>query len=560
MATALTVAGAVWFYSAQKRESERNEVRIAVDALQNAPASALAYALKDLQRLNPSIVLKELERRFGEKSAPDPETDTEASRIRRLRLAQALASYGRADVDYLIASIADADGGECDNLVTALKTAPRSRWEPELLKAMHLADEAGRASKDWTHKAKLAIVSLHVGAPAVAIDLHRLRDRPDPTQQTQFIHDVFGGMHGDLGQLLQEAQTWDDAGLLYGLSLSLGKVPKRDFQASWAGWRDLLLRWHRDHPDGGVHSASGWALRQWGETLPDLSEPSRREPPDSRNWWPHEFGFTLLRIPAGEFEQVDENSKTKRQVRLREYWVSDREVTVGLYQRFLADKSATEKPIDPKFAIKDVSPTPEHPMQNVDWFDTALFCNWLSQCTGRKPCYVCVRAQDLLASDERGAWEVSVDPTGNGYRLLTEAEWEYACRAGSSTVFCYGDSERWLTHYATYEVNTQFTIKATRTCLHICNRYGAFDMHGNVEEWCRDKWAPLPIGDVVGPVGPLQGSYRVLRGGSWSSRAVLCRTADRSGGEPTYRRDTLGFRLALSCVGVPAEPSNDKKD
>ncbi|MFM7740906.1 MAG: hypothetical protein ACKO9H_15995, partial [Planctomycetota bacterium] len=167
--------------------------------------------------------------------SPGSAEDTESQKVRRLRLAQALASYGRADVDYLISNIADADRGECDNLVTALKTAPSSRWEPELLKAMKAADAAGRSSKDWTHKAKLAMVGLHVGVPAVALDLHRLRERPDPTQQTQFIHDFFGSGHGDLSQLLQEAQTWEDAGLLYGMSLSLGKVPKQEFQASWSG-------------------------------------------------------------------------------------------------------------------------------------------------------------------------------------------------------------------------------------------------------------------------------------------------------------------------------------
>jgi serine/threonine protein kinase/formylglycine-generating enzyme required for sulfatase activity len=569
MATTLTIAGAVWFYSAQKRESERNELRVAVDALQNAPASAVAYALKDLQRLDRSIVLRELEQRFNAKSAPGSVEDAGESRIRRLRLAQALASYGRADVDYLIASIAEADGGECDNLATALKTAPRSRFEPELLKAMHLADEAGRASKDWTLKAKLAIVGLHVGTPAVAIDLHRLRDRPDPTQQTHFIHDVFGGMHGDLSQLLKEAQTWDDAGLLYGLSLSLGKVPKRDFQASWVGWRNLMLRWHCDHPDSGVHSATGWALRRWGETLPDLSDPSSRAPPNSRNWWPHKLGFTLLRIPAGEFEQIDEglhasalnedNRRTKRKVRLSEYWISDREVTVGLYRRFLDNKAESKTPIRREAAETLISPSMNYPTENVSWFDAVLFCNWLSLLESRKPCYVCVRP-DSAARNARGEWEVSVDPAGNGYRLLTEAEWEYACRAGSSRAFSFGDSDRWLNHYARFSANLSDRRSSSPVCLYGCNRYGAFDMHGNMSEWCRDRYARLPVGDVVDPVGPLVGSIRVVRGGKWNDVAVNCRSAIRRESDPLASVFGHGFRLALSIVAGPDDSGEDKKE
>jgi formylglycine-generating enzyme required for sulfatase activity len=320
-----------------------------------------------------------------------------------------------------------------------------------------------------------------------------------------------------------------------------------------------VLRWHRDHPDSGVHSASGWALRQWGERLPNLSEPSRRLPLKSRNWWPHELGFTMLRISGGEFTQVDDdNRETKRKVRLGEYWISDREVTVELYQRFLDDKSETAKPIDPEAADTRVSPTPDHPMQKVSWFDAVLFCNWLSRREGRTPCYACVRRSMSGTRDEGGEWDVIVDPAGNGYRLLTEAEWEYACRGGSSTEFCFGNSEGWLTQYATYSANTQLTRSATRACFHNCNRYGAFDMHGNVWEWCGDWYDRLPAGDVLGPVGPPRGSTRVIRGGSWNAVAANCLAAFRFRDDPTFRGNGIGFRLALSFVGVPGESGQDK--
>lgn len=556
MAATLTIFGALCFYRLQQRKAEINEVRGAVDALQIAPAPAVAYAIKDLQRLNPQFAIAELERRFGTESANGSEEAHFALGIRRLRLAQALASYGRADVDYLVASIAWADSAECDNLATALKTAPREKWEKKLLLAMEVADGAGVASKSWKHKALLAMVGLHAGAPAVAIDLHRLRDRPDPTQQTQFIHDFFVEGHGDLNRLVQEAKAWEDAGLLYGLSLSLGKVPKRDFSDSWLAWRDLVMGWHRQHPDSGVHSASAWALRQWGESLPDLSEPSRRDPPAYQNWWPHELGFTMLRIPGGQFQQADDmNPRVKRKVRLRDYWISDREVTVGLYQRFLDDPSEPAKPISPLDVDKRVSPTADHPLQNVSWFDAVLFCNWLSRREGRKPCYVCVRNE---AASVDGGWEVSVDPGGNGYRLLTEAEWEYGCRAGTETVFCFGDSVESLTHYATFRGYNE-NFETTPAYRRVSNRYGVFDMHGNVWEWCRDWSGELPAGDVADPVGPSEGSRRALRSGCWDDGVAGCRSAFRGGLDPRSRTLGLGFRIALSLVGAPAESVQDKK-
>jgi formylglycine-generating enzyme required for sulfatase activity len=85
-------------------------------------------------------------------------------------------------------------------------------------------------------------------------------------------------------------------------------------------------------------------------------------------------------------------------------------------------------------------------------------------------------------------------------------------------------------------------------------------MHGNVWEWCWDWHAPLPVGDVVDPVGRFAGSLRVYRGGSWSNRAANCRAARRSWLDPANRTDDLGFRLALSFVGVSAESGKDKKD
>ncbi|MFN5625664.1 MAG: formylglycine-generating enzyme family protein, partial [Planctomyces sp.] len=310
-------------------------------------------------------------------------------------------------------------------------------------------------------------------------------------------------------------------------------------------------------PDSGVHSAADWTLRQWGEALPELAEKPSLEPPPNRNWWPHELGFTMLRIPSGSFEQEDEDvsPRTRRTVQLSEFWLSDREVTVGLYQRFLDDLSEHKKPIDPEAANSKVSPTPDHPMQNVSWEDAVLFCNWLSRREGRKPCYQLVRRaprQKTAKEDEYFSepnFDVTFDSQSDGYRLPTEAEWEYACRARSSTAYSFGDGDTWLKRYGVSASNTKgksFAVRALAS-----NRWGSFDMHGNVWEWCQDRYGRYGKKPQQDPSGPAEGRGRVLRGGSWFNDSVICSAWFRYYDPPGNRDINIGFRLART---LPPDP------
>ena len=135
-----------------------------------------------------------------------------------------------------------------------------------------------------------------------------------------------------------------------------------------------------------------------------------------------------------------------------------------------------------------------------------------------------------------------------GCRLPTEAEWEYCCRAGASTEYCFGDDEGRLGQYAWYEDNADEVDEeyAHPVGRKKPNAWGLYDMHGNVLEWCQDWYGEYPAGSVTDPTGPAKGSSRVLRGGSWVDRAHNCRVAYRDCCGPGRSAAYIGFRPVLS--------------
>jgi len=164
----------------------------------------------------------------------------------------------------------------------------------------------------------------------------------------------------------------------------------------------------------------------------------------------------------------------------------------------------------------------QNPVENVSWDDAVEFCRKLS---------------DLPA-------EKSV---GYVYRLPTEAEWEYACRAGTTTKYSFGDTDSELGVYAWYNAiygDTTHPVGGKKP-----NAWGLYNMHGNVHEWCHDWYEEdYASGSVTDPTGAAKGSDRVRRGGCWLSSAWNCRSADRYGRSPDYRCEYLGFRVLRSSI------------
>jgi len=172
------------------------------------------------------------------------------------------------------------------------------------------------------------------------------------------------------------------------------------------------------------------------------------------------------------------------------------------------------------------SEQPDYPVETVSWHDAVEYCNWLSDKEGLKRCY-------------SGSGDNTVcDFTKNGYRLPTEAEWEYACRAGTTTEYYWGN--RMNDDYCWYYNNSGNQIHPVGQKKP--NQFGLYDMSGNVREWCWDWYDNYSKSPSKNPAGPSSGSYRIIRGGRWDGEEVSCRSASRHYNWPVSAYDDLGFR------------------
>ena len=232
-------------------------------------------------------------------------------------------------------------------------------------------------------------------------------------------------------------------------------------------------------------------------------------------------------IPAGKFlmgspktEKERDPDETQHEVTLTQgFRMGVHEVTQAQYEQVMGK--------NPSF-----SKGATLPVEQVSYDDALAFCKKLS---------------DLPA--EKAA--------GRKYRLPTEAEWEYCCRAGTSTPFHFGNELNGTqancdgtTPYGTTKKGP-FLRKTTPVGSYPPNAWGLYDMHGNVWEWCQDWYGDYPKQSVTDSRGPEVGSLRVLRGGSWFNEAAICRSVFRDGDGPSGRDGRNGFRLALSSSGIP---------
>ena len=240
------------------------------------------------------------------------------------------------------------------------------------------------------------------------------------------------------------------------------------------------------------------------------NNPTPVELPESSN----SIGMEFKLIPAGKFtmgsNDGSDRDKPAHQVTLtKPFKMGVHEVTQAQYEQVMKNNPSKVKGAD-------------HPVVMVSWTDAMEFCRRLSELPAEKA-------------------------AGNVYRLPTEAEWEYACRAGTTTQFSFGDDESDLGDYAWYDDNSDGKTHPVGEKLP--NAWGLYDMHGNVREWCQDRFGDYPSGSVTDPSGATSGSDRVYRGGSWYDYAGYRRSANRGRFRPSLRDINDGFRVCLSPSG-----------
>jgi len=250
-----------------------------------------------------------------------------------------------------------------------------------------------------------------------------------------------------------------------------------------------------------------------------------------------EGGTFQMGSPANEPERRD--NETQRQVTVSSFNMGKYEVTQKEYQEIMGTNPSSFK-------------GESFPVENVSWYDTIEYCNRRSQKEGLTPAYTIDKSRsdpNNQNSNDNVRWVVTWNRNVNGYRLPTEAEWEYACRAGTRTPFNTGNNI--TTNLANYDGNNPYNNnakgiyreKTTAVGSFPANPWGLHDMHGNVWEWCWDWFGNYPNGAQTDPQGASSGSSRVMRGGSWYGSAANVRSAYRNSFTPSYRNRYIGFRL-----------------
>jgi formylglycine-generating enzyme required for sulfatase activity len=385
-----------------------------------------------------------------------------------------------------------------------------------------------------------------------------LRQSKDSRLRSYLIHRL-APLGANPEDLIRRIHKEPDVSALRALFLSLGEFEESQIPAQirQSLRPEFMTRFKKD-PDPGLHSAIGWLLRQWGfekelEQAEKALATGRFE--DGRQWFINTQGQTMALIPKpGTFMMGSPGYEAGRDSRVapwhrkridRSFAIGSTEVTI---EQFLVFRP--NHPFDPGFYPVDSGGhlKANCPVNVISWYDAAAYCNWLSKKEGIDPMQWCYPPESQIR-DEMKPYSDYLSRTG--YRLPTEAEWEYACRANSSTSRFYGESDELLPFYARGRMPSR--DKAWPVGGLKPNDFGLFDMLGNIVEWCQDASFGQPY--VMGPPGfPAEDKEdtakvkdnvpRALRGGPAGDPSDLVRSNLRDRAQPKFGSIATGFRVA----------------
>ena len=393
-----------------------------------------------------------------------------------------------------------------------------------------------------------------------------LRNTPDATLRTHVVHGL-NSVVTDPEDVLKHVDDQDDASVCRAMLLIAGELlgdPAEQFDTRTELQSSQLpkdtVEWlvavYRDDPDPGIHAASEWTLQRDGRS--DRIAGCDRElrsarPLGDRQWYINGQGHTMIVAPwptqfsTGAPRATAHGGRRPHYQRIRRsFSIAATETTVEQFRRFMDD--------DNSWALREpaagFTASTDSPRTSVTWYEAAAYCNWLSDVEDLAKEEWCYEPNKL--GEYASGMRLKADYLDRrGYRLPTEPEWEYACRAGATTAFAFGADASYLKYYGVY--GDVFDGRPGTVATRKPNDFGLFDMHGNVAEWCQDRHllhSPSERGSSTAapdyglPVLDTDG--RVLRGGSFLDLAEEVDCTARDEQYPNQRRIRTGFRVARS--------------
>ncbi len=409
-------------------------------------------------------------------------------------------------------------------------------------------------------RASTAPVWLALGMEQTVWNL--LEQNGDPSLRTEVIQDLDPLVSGP-ADLLEQLPQQEDAGVRQALVLIAGQLAGKPGQQSDRSEEirrkdpaiQQLVELLNEDPDPGMHAASWWALQQFeqGKRVAQTHSALRsRGVRGNRQWYVNSVGQTMVVIPGPERflhgSPPDESRRDADESQhpgwiRRSFSIAATETTFDQYQRFLRSDRREKR-------IRTTARGPlagQLPATNVTWFDAAAYCNWLSRTEGIALDQWCYQpAKDGTygpgMTTRAEFWKL------DGYRLPTEIEWEFACRARTRSTWHFGNDAEYLKFYALIRSGHGQHVARLKP-----NGFGLFDTLGNVAEWCQDVYRPngatadQPLADNGTSTVPVDADEpRVTRGGSYADSTDDVRSAARGHQRPARQLETVGFRIARS--------------
>jgi formylglycine-generating enzyme required for sulfatase activity len=476
-----------------------------------------------------------------------------------------LADYAADRPEELADLLMDADSRQFAVLFPKVQTHGRD----SLLLLTREATEPDK-ERQARRQANAAVALLKMGQPGSVWPL--LKHSKDPRVRSYLIHRL-GPLGADAGAIVRQLGKEQDVTIQRALVLSLG--PEEFGEEAWTPEAKKLLveqlqEMYCTAADPGLHAAAEWLLKQWkkevwlrqideglvadkgqrDKRLERIREELRLAKEEAQpQWYVNGLGQTLVVIPgpvqfemgspSEEVGSLHPREQLHRRRIGRTFAIAAKPITVKQYLQFDRSKANDYS--------TELAPSEDCPMHSVSWYMAAAYCNWLSKQDG-------IPEEDWCYEPNKGKYEdgMTLAPDylkRTGYRLPTEAEWEYACRAGTITSRYCGETEQLLGKYGRYLRNSgdrSWPVGSLKP-----NDLGLFDMHGNLWAWCQERYREYPKSQGQEPIDDMDDSLvvdkdenRVLRGGAFDRPAVFVRSAHRDFNAPGSRFARLGFRVA----------------